>query len=258
MKAKHTLCIQNFKVFLIAVFIFAIASAVPARAQVPDKFYNLKVLPLNIKKDKLVDIMRNFSRSLGVHCDFCHVSERTEEGRKTDFQSDDKPEKRTARLMMKMATDINADYISKISSAGDKDDIVKVRCVTCHRGRPLPQMLEDVLAEEIEDHGIDSAIAKYHQLYKEFYGGFEYDFRAHTLVNLTEELVKTGKNKAAMAISKLNVDMYPNSAISLYGLAEAYEANGDKGNALLTLKKASEIMPDNREIMRKMKELEGD
>jgi hypothetical protein len=49
------------------------AGAAPLSAQVPERFENLKVLPRDISRDSLTQIMRNFSFSLGVRCQYCHV-----------------------------------------------------------------------------------------------------------------------------------------------------------------------------------------
>src|SRR5919199_1583078 len=59
--------------------------------------------PKNLKILQPQDVMRTmqaFRTALGVQCDGCHV--------KGDFASDEKPEKETARKMMTMTRDINA------------------------------------------------------------------------------------------------------------------------------------------------------
>ncbi|HXV14001.1 MAG TPA: c-type cytochrome, partial [Candidatus Krumholzibacteria bacterium] len=58
---------------LAVVMVFAAAwIAVPAPAQIPDTFTNLKVLPKDIQKAELVGIMRGFSMALNVRCTHCH------------------------------------------------------------------------------------------------------------------------------------------------------------------------------------------
>lgn len=95
---------------------------------------NLKVLPKNISGDDLMATMHGFTGSLGVHCTFCH-----EEDSKThhpNFASDAKPEKATARIMMRMTQNINGRYLAELSDHGDMH---KVTCGTCHRGNSTPK-----------------------------------------------------------------------------------------------------------------------
>jgi hypothetical protein len=50
-----------------------------------------------------------------------------------NFADDSKPEKATARLMVKMVEEINTQYISKLDNSG-----MPVTCATCHRGHINP------------------------------------------------------------------------------------------------------------------------
>jgi hypothetical protein len=105
--------------------------------QIPDKFTNLQVLPKDISKEKLVNTMRMFSRSLGTRCDTCHVMSED----KADFASDQKDNKNAARNMMKMVRDINANYMPKLEPlpGEEKEDNKGVNCWTCHRGHKEPE-----------------------------------------------------------------------------------------------------------------------
>lgn len=69
--------------------------------------------------------MNFMSASLSVRCNYCHVNT---EG-KWDFVSDEKPEKNTAREMIKMVRAVNKDTFG-----GNTE----VSCYTCHRGRSNP------------------------------------------------------------------------------------------------------------------------
>jgi len=77
---------------------------------------NIEVLK-DIPSDQLIPSMRYITATLGVECDFCHDTK--------NFMSDDKPEKNTARKMMKMMFAINKDNFN-----GQRE----VTCYTCHRG----------------------------------------------------------------------------------------------------------------------------
>ncbi|HYK45956.1 MAG TPA: c-type cytochrome [Parafilimonas sp.] len=124
---------------LAACVILSIAASKPSPVKYHDGFKNLQVLPKDISKDSLDKIMDGFKVALGVHCDFCHV--RNEEKKQFDFAADDKVEKNIARHMMKMTTDINANYFNFINSA-KPDTISVVKCATCHRGDPHPDKFE--------------------------------------------------------------------------------------------------------------------
>jgi len=99
------------------------------------EFKNLKVLPQNITHDELIAVMRTFSRSLGVKCDHCHAPTKVAPGEKEhpDFASDAKPEKNTARVMMRMTREANL-QVSKVNEHG-----TQVTCYTCHRGKVMPE-----------------------------------------------------------------------------------------------------------------------
>jgi Photosynthetic reaction centre cytochrome C subunit len=100
-------------------------------------YKNLQVLPKDISKDSLDHVMHNFTQSLGVKCMFCHVHNGNDFRQGWDFASDDKPEKNTARFMLKMTAGINSTYFNWNNSA-QTDTIHAVTCITCHRGIPHP------------------------------------------------------------------------------------------------------------------------
>ena len=111
-----------------------------------EKPTNLKVLPKDISEDDLHKVMRDYSKSLGVRCNYCHESQPVEgqERPKFNFASDSKPEKDIAREMMKMTADLNSKYISKIGN-GKLDQIT---CVTCHNGSAHPITSVDSLKKK--------------------------------------------------------------------------------------------------------------
>lgn len=77
---------------------------------------NLQILPA----DNFMPAMRSFTVALGVQCTFCHVDDRS---------SDEKEEKKTARMMLTMVREINAKF---------PDGKQHVTCFTCHRGAEMP------------------------------------------------------------------------------------------------------------------------
>jgi Photosynthetic reaction centre cytochrome C subunit len=100
------------------------------------EFHNLRVLPPNITHDELISTMRGFARSLGTRCNHCHVANPPGAAEEFNFASDAKPEKNTARTMLRMTRSINAQYISKVNEHGQT-----VTCFTCHRGHTVPETL---------------------------------------------------------------------------------------------------------------------
>ena len=104
-------------------------TAPPAK---PSAFKNLKIFPGEIPRDRLIQIMKGYTVSLGVKCTFCHVGE---EGKREtmDFASDANKHKDIARTMMAMTRRLNEqDFAVKDVTK------LKVTCYTCHRGASEP------------------------------------------------------------------------------------------------------------------------
>lgn len=101
-------------------------------------FKNLKVLPKNITKDQLHDVMEEWEHALGTKCSFCHV--RDTATRKMDWVSDAKPEKEMARKMYKMTEMLNKKYFhAKKNELGMMAE-EGVNCNSCHRGEEHPEV----------------------------------------------------------------------------------------------------------------------
>ena len=215
--------------------------ATSAAAQVPEKFTNLKVLPKDISRPELQSIMRGFAFALNVRCEYCHVEKAGGKKFEMDFAADDKETKKTARVMLEMVGAINRDYISKVSKTP-----IQVQCVTCHHGLTEPRTLNSVLAEAVEQKGIDSAVALYHDLRQKYYGSGQYDFGETSLNQLGEALLAQKKNKEALAIMELNFDSnHPDSLWSYHMLAMAHQANGQIEKAIADYRKVLEVHPDD-------------
>jgi len=113
----------------------AIAASTTLRAQIPEKFTNLQVLPKTITRAELVPIMRGFALNLGTRCEHCHVGEGNDLS-KFDFAADTKPAKATARQMMKMVAALNPQVAAINDPAPEGKP--KITCFTCHRGALKP------------------------------------------------------------------------------------------------------------------------
>jgi hypothetical protein len=120
---------------LLTVFILDIAAT-----GLGDKPVNLKVLPKNISDSLLNKIMvEDCGDALGVNCDYCHVANKA--ANTVDYASDAKPEKDTARSMMRMTLELNRKYFGQAkASLGDAN--LYITCYTCHHGNPVPKNKE--------------------------------------------------------------------------------------------------------------------
>ena len=229
--------------FLITVFILApsISNAQSPRFKKPT---NLKVLPKDISGEKLDAIMDSFTSGLGVHCNFCHEDPKNHDFRNIDFASDVKPTKQAARVMMQMVNAINGTDLKDARKY--KVDIGTVKCVTCHRGSPTIDMLEDVLFGTYQKDGYDAMLTKYDDLRKQYYGGFTYDFRDHTLLSLASKINDAGNFDDAVKVVNKDMDLYPQSPNPLIFIASIYMKKGNNEEAAKNLEKALKLDPNNR------------
>ena len=86
---------------------------------------NIKLLG-DMPVSQFIPVMNYFAVSMGRRCNFCHVNTNGQ----WDYASDAKPEKNTAREMIRMVLDTNKNFFK-----GN----LQVQCFTCHRGRNNPQ-----------------------------------------------------------------------------------------------------------------------
>src|SRR5438105_3532959 len=89
---------------------------------------NIKVLT-GLPQSLLIPVMNFFSASMGRRCNFCHVNNQGQ----WDYASDAKPEKNTAREMIKLVFDTN----NRLTTL----KLDPIACYTCHRGRNSPQSI---------------------------------------------------------------------------------------------------------------------
>ena len=101
------------------------AAAAPQEKTVEQAEKNIKVLT-GMPQSQLIPVMNYFAASMGRRCNFCHVNNNGQ----WDYAADTKPEKNTAREMIKMVLDLH-----KQTFNGSAD----ISCYTCHRGRNQPQ-----------------------------------------------------------------------------------------------------------------------
>src|SRR5262245_61486253 len=111
---------QRIRLVAVAALALLALAGSAARAQIPDKFTNLKALPKEIGKVELVTAMRGYASALGVRCNHCHstkpgVDPTSDELEDLDFSSDAREAKVKAREMILMVRAINTDYLAKLT-----------------------------------------------------------------------------------------------------------------------------------------------
>jgi photosynthetic reaction center cytochrome c subunit len=115
-------------------------ASAPKKAE--EQFKNIQTLK-GIPADQVIPTMQFIAASLGVECDFCHVQ--------NAFEKDDKKPKQTARKMIEMMYEINADSFDRHR---------EVTCYSCHRGSVKPMAIPVVMTEEPKEMGARESAAK--------------------------------------------------------------------------------------------------
>ena len=95
-------------------------------------FRNLKVIKgqSSVSAEHLLWMMNwGWSTELGVSCSHCHITGK--------WESDSLPAKDIARGMWTMRVKINKEILPSITGL-DYEKNPKVTCLTCHRGKPVP------------------------------------------------------------------------------------------------------------------------
>ena len=241
--------------FAVVGAIWLLAAAVVS-GQPPKEFKNLQVLPKDIPTRELMGVMRGFSRGLGVRCQYCHVGDESQQTLwDFDFVSDEKASKKTARVMLQMMQEINRSHLPKIGK--EAASLLEVSCITCHHGQARPVSLEQVLAEAVQAEGLEAGLEKYGELRSEYYGSHTYDFSERALRDTAGRLLADGKPEAAIAFLQLNLEHFPDAAMSHVFLGDLRARAGDKAAARQSYEKALESMPGNTHIKQKLDELNG-
>ena len=245
---------------------------------------NLQVFPKNISTAELIEDMDAIAEALGVGCGFCHVTPAAPPGgapggappaggapggappaaggpggAAQTFALDDKPEKKTARVMLKMTNDLNARIISELTPilGTQATDLTKVQCATCHRGVAKPEQISHILANVMQASGENAAVSKYRELRKQYYGAQAYDFSDPMLVRVAQESLTGNKPDEAMTWLKLNLEFYPNSSQTYAQMSQVYTRKGDRNAALQALEKAVALDPDNQNAKRQLDQLKN-
>ena len=93
------------------------------------------MLPKDTPPADVLIRMQIMNEALGVQCGYCHKFEGPSHPA-NDFASDEKPAKSVARMMMEWDRELNEKLATLIRKPADQ--VTRVRCITCHRGAPIP------------------------------------------------------------------------------------------------------------------------
>jgi hypothetical protein len=156
---------------------FSAVAAPPQVSPAPVKtagaaFKNVKVLK-DAKESDLYPAMNFIAGSLGVTCEFCHVN---------PWDSDEKPQKRTARKMIQMLRAINQ---------GTFDGQPVVTCNTCHRGSNRPvgtPAIELAGWQKLQPPGVEGppkAVPAAGEIFKKYFDAIGSEARARALQTLS-------------------------------------------------------------------------
>jgi hypothetical protein len=230
---------------------FALA-CVPAWAQIPDTFKNLRVLPKDIAKPDIVGTMRGWATELGVRCTHCHVGPDNLQG--MDFASDDKPTKRAAREMLRMVQSINAGTLKSLPPREAPRQAVS--CVTCHRGAARPPLtLHEELVRAAQAGG-PAALERYRELRRDHYADGQYDFGPRSLAIAADRLLDAGRADEALALARLAVEQHPDLGQLHALLGHILLEKGERAAAGEALRKALALDPQNVAAKRELERLE--
>lgn len=238
-----------------ALSIVSFSSALGAQATgkfPPDSLINTKVFAHTTPVSEVVAAMRGFSGGLGVRCTFCHVGEEGMPLEKFDFAKDEKRPKLVARQMMRMVQEINR-RLDTIP--GRTAPALQVTCATCHRGVSRPEPLATVISDAALAVNADSAIRAYRALRERYYGRDAYDFSEMSLNNAALNVGRAKKFDDALALLRLNEELYPTSSGVYAARGNIYLLRGDTTAAATAFREAVKRDPRNGEARGRLRDI---
>lgn len=232
-----------------------VVGAGPADAQIPEEFTNLQVLPADISRGELVQVMRGFSFATGLRCQDCHTGGDGQSFAGVDFADDGDEDKRKARYMMMMVRELNG---SMLADLPDRDDPpVEIGCKSCHRGQARPLLLTQDLRIALDGGGVQAMASRYRALRENFGMAGAFDFREWEMNTLGEALTAEGRPEHAVAVFELNAEFHPESVAIQGSLAQLYESMGDTARAVARLERVLELAPGNAAATARLEALRG-
>jgi hypothetical protein len=228
---------------------------------------NLQVLPKDMPRAQVTNVMRAFTNALGVNCAYCHAEREGIAaanpaaapggggpgggggGPQLNYALDHKDQKKTARLMLKMVDSINNVYM-KLMPTRDASSPVPVNCYTCHRGVAKPMTIDMVLAQQIEKNGVDSAIARYRALRTDVAAG-RYNFTETPVTQAAQRLAASGKHDDALKLLQMNLEF--NSTANVENeIADVMIAKRDSVAGIARLRSILQKYPNDRRARQRL------
>jgi tetratricopeptide (TPR) repeat protein len=117
---------------------------------------------------------------------------------------------------------------------------------------PKPSIYEPIMELVLAD-SIPAAINKYHDLKKNHPN--DYNFKESQLNGFGYQLLQVGKVDLAIAMFKLNIESYPESANVYDSMGEAYMVKGNKDEAIANYEKSLKLNPKNKNAEDNIKKL---
>jgi pimeloyl-ACP methyl ester carboxylesterase len=112
--------------------------------------------------------------------------------------------------------------------------------------------VQNVLEKEIKEKGVAAAIARYRQMRLRYPAEY---FREITLNDLGYQQLNAKHVEEAIALFKLNVEMYPRASNPYDSLGEAYMVHGDRLLAIRNYRKSLALNPQNTNAVEQLKKL---
>lgn len=248
---------MRYRIACVAMLVLSgvVVTEVSAQDDEEQPLENLHFFSPEIGRDSLIQVMRRFSLDLGVRCQYCHVGGDGVSFEGVDFTSDEDPDKRKARFMLRMVETLNHGMLPLMA---DRDaPVSEVGCKTCHRGAPKPALLTELLLAELDAGGADSTVALYRTLREQAATAGRYDFGEWEMNLFAERLSREGRIRDAITIYEINLEQYPTSMSIILNLGRLYEESGDAEGAVTYYERALEIDPDNGAAAARLEALRG-
>jgi pimeloyl-ACP methyl ester carboxylesterase len=111
---------------------------------------------------------------------------------------------------------------------------------------------QNVLERAIRDEGVEAAIARYRGIKRRYPAEF---LRESLLNTLGYQQLNAKHVQEAIALFKLNVEMYPKASNAYDSLAEAYMVHGDREAAITNYRRSLALNPNNTNAVTMLKKL---
>ena len=186
---------------------------------------NLQIFPKDTPREQVIATMQQFTQSLGVQCNYCHVQEGR--GGRNDMASDEKPTKKAARGMMMLAREINTKLPEAIGKPADAT--TRVGCATCHRGVPIPKQLAEIVIDAGAAAAQPLASPSTRSSARSSTAARATTSAKASLVAIAQRANAAGKADDALAYLNANLEYFPKSARTYQTIAAAQEHEGRQG-----------------------------